>query len=201
MTAMNAENKPSFLIDDMYRATFGKPVEGWESNRRMRRALVDARRFILDEAMSAFLADVAFAVVSKRTRDISLRALDFARRCARLPHDVTWIEFDVPKFDAREIELCGERLNYDPPDGDEHFREGWLLNGFRQSEQEFRAHLFRSITRGGVPAVLACPFAVNWRTDDGAASYFEIDAMTEKSSQTFLADAVLGTTGWGVRSQ
>jgi hypothetical protein len=94
------------------------------------------------------IADVAFAVMEKRTRHVLIKSLDFARRCAtRLPHDVTWIEFEVREFDAREIELYGERLNFDPPDGEQHHREGWLPNGFKQDTQMFRVHQFRSATK------------------------------------------------------
>jgi hypothetical protein len=106
----------NLLIDDLYKMTFDKPVAGRKSNKLVRQALVAARRFVLDEAMSSFLADVAFAVLKKGSDAVSLKSLDVARRSARLPHDVTWIEFDVAKFDTREIELWGERINYDPPE-------------------------------------------------------------------------------------
>jgi hypothetical protein len=40
------------LIDWLYAMTFGKPVPQWQSNKRIRQALTDARRFVLDDAMS-----------------------------------------------------------------------------------------------------------------------------------------------------
>jgi hypothetical protein len=47
------------LIDWLYAMTFGKPVPQWQSNKRMREALTIARRFLMDDGMAAFLADVA----------------------------------------------------------------------------------------------------------------------------------------------
>jgi hypothetical protein len=84
---------PELLIDRIYKMTFGPPVEGWESNKLMRRAITEARRFTLDQSMSSFLADLACAIFDKRADKIRSHALNFARRNARLPHEVTWIEF------------------------------------------------------------------------------------------------------------
>jgi hypothetical protein len=202
MTSNNDDDLP-LLIDDLYRMTFGPPVPGWKySNKKMRQQLfMPARRFVLDKAMSAFLADVAFAVCNKRSSRLSLKAMDFARKSARLPHDMTWIEYDIQSYDKRETELAGELINFEARKSDVWLREGWMLNGFQQYDQEFRVHVFRSLVRDGVPVVWASPFSVNWRTDETDVAFFKIDQMTEQHLQTFMADVVLGARGWATHSR
>ena len=111
------------LIDELYELSFGKKVLDWSTNKKMRGALTGARRFILDEAMSCFLADLAYAVCQRGSDKITLNSMNHMRRLARLPHHVTSMKFHVPHFDKRETELSGERLNFTPPDDERHLRE------------------------------------------------------------------------------
>jgi hypothetical protein len=62
----------------------------------------------------------------------------------------------VSSFNQRSIELINEII-YETPKGEQHLREGWLLNGYDEYEQEFRVHLFRQAIRNGEDIVLACP--------------------------------------------
>jgi hypothetical protein len=153
------------LIDRLYQLTYGKPVKEWQSNKRMRQALTEAHRFVLDPPMSAFLADIAFAVCNKREFSIAAQSIDFARCSARLPHHVTWIEFDWQRYAQREIELGGELLNFEPPDNETYRREGWLLNGHNSDADGFRVHLFHELVRDGASIIRACPLVVTWRTN------------------------------------
>jgi len=183
------------LIDDLYRACFDKKQQQrfspFTRHKTMRRVLQQARRFVLDAPMSSFLADISSAIYDKRHRTITAQSVHHARRSARLPHDVTWIEFEVPAYDAREIELCGERLNFEPPANQYHLREGWLLNGFDESRNEFRLHLFRQFINDDTRerCSYGVPFPVYWRTDEGAVSCF---ATREDSVQRALTDAAIG---------
>jgi hypothetical protein len=183
------------LIDDLYAQSFGKPVPEWRSNKLMRGALVSARRFILDGPMSSFLADITHATTNKRTRLISYKALEHVRRAARLPHAVTWIEFDQVQCVKREAELGF--IQCDPPiHPDLRAREGWLLNDFNQDENEFRLHLFRRIvspTRG--LWYFTYPFGINWRTDDRPPHLLEEDFARHGESVLTGASVLLGING------
>src|SRR5262245_15902773 len=65
--------------------------------------IAQARKFVLDEQMAAFMADLANASfprsgVTKATTVNTKRAhriLENMRHMARLPHAKTWIEFDL----------------------------------------------------------------------------------------------------------
>lgn len=184
------------LIDDLYQSCFSKSKEEYPAFHRknMRQALGEARRFVLDAQMSSFLANIAAAIYDKRLREISIQSVHHARRAARLPHDITWIEFEVPAYDECEIEIAGERVNFEPPDGEIHLREGWLLNGFEQDRNEFRLHMFRQWINKKSPqerCVTGIPFAVHWKTDEGAVSCF---TLTENSVQRALTDVAIGTS-------
>jgi hypothetical protein len=194
------------LIDQLYAMTFGKPVPAWQSNKLMRSALTQARRFILDDGMAAFMADITCASVNKRTQRLSHKAEHQARAAARLPHAVCWFEYDFLKHCARTSELLGEAgCHYTPGADEEEVREGWLLNGFEKHDQEFRLQLFHRIkTSDGAVQVRVVPFGLYWRTDEGrphAAMTFatvkagEVSHPTgNKYSHTFL-DIILGAEG------
>jgi len=190
-----SDTKHQTLIDQLYAQTFGKKVEAWQSNKLMRRALTDARRFILDDAMAAFLADITSAGCDKRTDTIRFKAVHQMRAAARLPHDLTWVEFDLVKYIKREQELLGYR-GFDC-DAFSEIREGWLLNGFSQDTQEFRLHLFiRAVEPDGTVHHTTFPIAILWRTDQnkphGYISFGDRDG-TDHTSE--LLDLPLGAHG------
>jgi hypothetical protein len=153
------------LIDQLYALSFGKPVPAWQSNRRMRQALTEARRFVLTADMASFLADITCAACNKRTETILFKAVHQMRTAARLPHAVTWVEYDLLKYMAREDALIAATYS---DSRFTHVQEGWLLNGFQQDDQEFRLQLFhRTITADGAVDFKTLMFAPHWRTDDG----------------------------------
>ena len=66
----------------------------------LRNSIIAARKFVLDAAMSAFLADLAtvpFKSHKQRMPDV----IDSMRHGARLPHQKTWIEYEATPFRER----------------------------------------------------------------------------------------------------
>ena len=127
------------LIDTLYRASFrNETVGGWSSNYVWRNAFINARRFVLDSAMSTFLGELgtqAFArPLSAKRR---CRMAESLRVSARLPHAVTWIEYDLRACQIRSNELLGRP--YDPSETPQ--REGWLLMQHPSLDTAFIAYL------------------------------------------------------------
>src|SRR5262249_26438650 len=56
-----------------------------------------ARKFVLDEKMSAYLCDLGQSIQRGGLRK-RITAIENARHQARLPHALTWIEFDSPAY-------------------------------------------------------------------------------------------------------
>jgi hypothetical protein len=131
----------------------------------LQRSLIAARRFVLDDGMAAFMADlstVPFQVAHVRRPAV----LDSLRHGARLPHAVTWIEFSGHAFrdrlnqtetshDAWGNKLAG--IHNVPP------RWGWLLEEHPQMPQAIAIHEYMDLG-GGIGAGL--PFHWVWNTMD-----------------------------------
>jgi len=108
------------LIDQLYRGTFDKRY----GNPDLRRSLQEARRFVLDDGMTAFLIDLVwhsmmFGRVFRQARHGQqpnmkavgkrvFRALDNMRYFSRLPHRVTWVEFSAEAFSRRQLAIAVE---------------------------------------------------------------------------------------------
>lgn len=145
----------STLIDTLYRVTFNKDTMfGWKSNLVMRDKFVAARRFVLDEAMSTFLGELAtraFAFknkelnrlkltdVSSAQRRLHVKRLEALRTSAMAPHAVTWIEYKLRPAMARTFELWGTT---GIPSDERPEIEGWLIEQHPQMDTAFSMHLF-----------------------------------------------------------
>jgi hypothetical protein len=162
------------LIDELYRASFRNTrVPGWTSNALWRDALRKARRFVLDDAMSAFLGDLATqafvrpqdGVMSDARAATRHRMVEHLRMSARLPSEVTWIEYNLPKCQAR----CHALIGNDEPDyAGMPEREGWLLQRHPHLDTAFIAHIISSDplhpdTRG--ETIWTFPIALAWTAD------------------------------------
>ena len=102
-----------------------------------RNTLAQARRFVLDDAMSSFMSDLAYASLPQRrdpVRDQQL--MDGMRVAARLPHKITWIEFNMRERGRRSRTEYGV-LDIDPAVMPR--RGGWLLRQHPQIETAFQA--------------------------------------------------------------
>lgn len=187
------------LIDQLYAQTFGKKVPAWRSHKLMRQALTRARRFVLNPDMASFLANITCAACDKRTRDLNFTAIHQMRAAARLPHEITWVEYDLLEYMKREDELI-TAPSFALPDGISHVQEGWLLNNFDQDNQEFRMQLFhRLITVDGAVEFRTFPFAPCWRTDNDKPHSEYKFRPNENNDDIDMLGVVLGGRGGGCR--
>lgn len=100
------KQQPPTLCDALYQSTFSRVPE--LDMPQFRQHLRDARRFVLDQSMSAFMADLAHDY--RHDRRHAIKFIDTIRPLARLPHATTWIEFDFRARAARTNELLGEKV-------------------------------------------------------------------------------------------
>ena len=131
-----------------------------------RAALIRARRFVLDDAMAAFMADlsqVPFQVAGVRRPEV----LDTIRHGARLPHAATWIEFSGRAFRARLLEVAEDLHDATgaPLEGPESVppRWGWLLEEHPQVPQAVSLTEVVDMNDG---TIMMLPFHFVWQTTD-----------------------------------
>jgi hypothetical protein len=130
----------------------------------LRATLHSARKFVLDESMSAFMADLAsvpFAAVTPERRPDIMESL---RHGARLPHQTTWIEYDTLAFRRRLIEVSPSGMD---PQGkplgadDLPWKLGWLFERHPKVPDAVSMQEFVICGDDG-PTPLA-PMALPWR--------------------------------------
>jgi hypothetical protein len=172
------KNKASTLADRLYQATYDSPY--LRRADELRQTLFSARRFVLDERMSAFLTNLATAAFLRKNQEVAIGAtlgsdghyceimpggrhnnvlIEQLRLAARLPHPITWIEYDFTAAERRQAELTGIARQglYDG------FLEGWLLQQHPQVETAFTAHVVNHV-QPHLCRVL--PWVLCWSTDD-----------------------------------
>jgi hypothetical protein len=131
----------------------------------MRETLVRAHKFLLSYEMSGYLADLTNAAFFE-SPDRSLALVDAARRQARLPFPVTWIEYDCRARKVRSHQAYA-KSQY-PTTGslvtpDRIIpRIGWLLEQHPQIGTAFKMTEF--VELDGTAARL--PFSSTWVCDD-----------------------------------
>jgi len=139
------------------------------------RSLAAARKFVLDNAMSAYLADLAWAsLITTENPHKSNILMESLRQAARLPHKITWIEYN---FIAKQKRVAEEYSKHNPVYRDENVadKEGWLCWQHPKLDTAFMflgisSHSFRRNDLGGlsrVPSPQTAPMAIAWRSDDG----------------------------------
>ena len=158
-------NKAPTLIDTIYRTSFSRePINGWRSNKAMRDVLTTARRFVLDEPMSEFLAVLSWESFVKASKPMRARIIEHLRMGSRLPHPVTWIEYGLRASMRKRAELSGEAFK----PGEVSEREGWLLIQHPQIDTAFELILFVSDDKPDEHGFYAWTFPVSyaWVADD-----------------------------------
>jgi hypothetical protein len=139
------------LIDTLYRTSFrNERVPGWTDNSMWRDALRRAKRFVLDDEMSTFLGELGTQAfvnrttanpmeieVSRQARMMAVRnrKVEALRMGARLPSEITWIEYNLRNCQMRSNELLGRKaIASEMPK-----YEGWLLMRHPKLETAFSA--------------------------------------------------------------
>lgn len=128
------------------------------------RRLKEARRFVLDEEMSTFSADLAHRPFEHvRSEAVGHRLLDELRCMARLPHAITWIEYDNRARAKRAIEYGMTEI--DPLICPK--RAGWLVMQHSEIDTAFIATDCRSgISAAGMDNPQISGVAYQWRSVD-----------------------------------
>lgn len=179
----NASKAPT-LADRLYQAAYDRNYPSLYNAEELRQKLFRARRFVLDERMSAFLADLSIAAFLRRnakpifmtglvpTNDITVdfmpgskhsnTLMEQMRISARLPHPITWIEHDRYATKRRGSELLGfgpvprKRVNVD--------LEGWLLEQHPSVDTAFMAHVISYVSDSQPNKLLVMPISFYWAT-------------------------------------
>jgi hypothetical protein len=98
------------------------------------RAMLPARKFVIDDAMSRYWADAEMAIIGKGSYRRRMMMLNNMRLLSRLPHALTWIEHDPRPYRARTMERHGLQLK---PGMKTAMRQGWLIQQHPNIETAF----------------------------------------------------------------
>lgn len=192
--------KPPTLIDALYKMTFRpEPVSNWQSNIEMRHAIEAARnhRFVADERMSGFMAELANAafmkVGLKHQSPLNNRIADSLRVQSRLPHETIWIEYNLREYQRRSFELRQPGGYYDPKENPLY--EGWLIQQHPKIDTACIMHLFTHSDDADMKGYhyWTFPFAFGWCCDDSPLPWrlsvpgFVTDSKKSVHSATILA--------------
>jgi hypothetical protein len=193
-----AKKAPPTLADRIYEATHRGDIPWMHQPLLLRQKLFQAKRFVMDERMSAFMADLATAAFIPKNlqtkvladgrsswlaRPGSYKLAEQMRIGARLPHAVTWVEYNLFAERCRYHQLIKSAL---APSRDEvPMLEGWLFEQHPTDDTTFRASLFNSSDKDG--SVFMFPFTYQWTTGDIG---FEND------SEGRISEVALGLPGY-----
>jgi len=159
--------QPGTLLDTIYRLSFKKEkVPGWLSNQDMQQALKSAHRFVADEKMSRFMAELANEAFLKN-KSISGKIADSLRVQSRLPYESIWIEYQLRAYQLHSCEVLG-RPEINQPEA-QPLKEGWLIQQHPRIDSAAILHIFTASE--GHPDQFGFdtwtfPFAYAWCCDD-----------------------------------
>jgi len=189
----------------------------------MARTISQSRKFVLDKEMSAFGADLAYAFLPKLSHGNRPRVnklLESLRIQSRIPHALTWIEFDMRARTERATETYYARTHIDakldasmsPEQG------GWMLLRHPKVDTAFMAIECVSHTRPvnskfkpGMPSELdneplidnpsMSPLAYAWTVDDCVPPWPLIGTLSDtainaSSLLTGIANYRVPQVGW-----
>jgi len=164
------------LMDEVYRLSCrNKTNPGWKDNDKIRHALERAKRFIVDEPMAAFMADLSNESFLKvENSPISHRIADSIRVQARLPYEAIWIEYPLRVYQKRAAEIRGVPC---PDPAQAPAREGWLIQQHPQIDTAYIMHMWTQNSADDPPEedgfnLWTFPFAFAWCADDGVLPWW-----------------------------
>jgi hypothetical protein len=196
------------LIDTLYRASFrNERNSGWTENAKWRDALRRAKKFVLDDEMSTFLGELgtqafvnaeptdeefASGKIAERKVNVRNRMIEHLRMGARLPGEVTWIEYNLRNCQKRSQELLGRECDLSEMPA----REGWLLMRHPTLPTAFRAHIVShdpDIDHGDGFDTWTFPVALGWTADmETILPWQRIPFSGESNSPSEISTGLLG---------
>jgi hypothetical protein len=196
------KNSPT-LADAAIRESLRNHSRGVPS--RIGQKIAAARKFVLDTEASRFLSDLSHASYVDGEA-IALTAVEKTRQLARLPHAITWIEYDPRAFKARTVEAYSGKVNYITPErdtvtGNLMIRRdiegprippenivpniGWLM------EQCGETFVVTILVGDGEGSVLTLPCAFAWTSDDSVPN-LKKSTPKENPPDSYLATGIHG---------
>lgn len=168
------------------------PSKRSEGIRAVLREVAYTRKFVLDSAMSRYLAELSdsFWRGGQRKR---IRMLDNARRLARAPHALTWIEFDHLAYLNRIGQLKSQGVM--DIGGNDPLRMGWLIHQHPQNEAAFRCCEIRSSSRNP-ERVFMHPLGTAWCSDDNPSPWPRFPPAWMMKTGDEIAEAVVEMAGY-----
>jgi hypothetical protein len=109
---------------------------------RQCRAVLPARKFVLDEAMSRYWAEMEMKLAGTGSLKKQHRVLDLIRAQSRLPHALMWLEVDPRPYRDQTVKFHGFKLK---PGRSTITRRGWLLQQHPQIDTAFRCAEYSAI--------------------------------------------------------
>ena len=98
------------------------------------RAMLPARKFVIDDNMGKYWADAEMAIIGKGSYRKRMATLNNMRLLSRLPHALTWIEHDPRPYRLRTMERYGVEIK---PGLRTAMRQGWLITQHPTIETAF----------------------------------------------------------------
>lgn len=146
--------------------------------------LAAARKFTLDKAMSAYLADLTMAAWASpramKSNKYCLKLIDGVRKLARLPHELTWIEYDCHAKVQHSREAYPSY--YDPEELKKPIyekRHGFLLERHPKVESAARLYSFFHFQTSKIPGRTEMkPVNWCWVSDDDVPMPFAIEQVS-----------------------
>jgi hypothetical protein len=162
---MKGETLADWILKESYRPhTYLKKFSQSRPIEDLRNVILTARKFVLDEQMSSFLADLSL-VPFKGAKERGPEIMNSLRHSAKLPYPKTWIEFDYHAFRKRSVELKAQGVNGPLGDVDEcPSRIAILLEEHHEVKSAVRMVEFFDGKEKIPPTIM--PFSHVWQTTD-----------------------------------
>src|SRR6185369_13271220 len=185
---MNKETVADLFLKDLWTNAKHKNKDTAE----MRLKMMQANRFVLNDACSSFYADLGMSGfqyklrVSEDTKGVNIDRFEHIRSLARLPHKLMWYEWNNRIRLAREYELgaciggnkkpiLGEVQRVKPEDWLDEIvqRAGLLLEQHPEQDTAFRALYvaYDPDAKRYKERTYGLPFWFQWTTDDSPLAW------------------------------
>lgn len=154
----------------------------------LRPALLEARKFVLDDGMSAFLAELSHRPFAGKNPLTQIKVMDSMRVASRLPHKTTWVELNARAYKQHVLDNWPD--SYDATGGPEPAdgtipRIGWLMQQHKQLDTAFTVTVVCDVDPVESPVIF--PFAFGWVTDDAVQFPWERITFPTAHSHSELA--------------
>ena len=182
------KNAPT-LADALIREWTRPHIRELDRKGTLANMIASARKFVLDKNMSSFMADLAYAsLLTCKSIDKAHKLMNGMRQMARLPHALTWLEYDFKAKAQRAVNEYGAQIN--PAEDQTPDKAGWLCWQHPTNDNAFLAlecasHSFdQGSKREPIPQ--SVPFSYAWRTDDGPLPWKQLHLRNQPHPEGYM---------------